>query len=58
MPALVAVLVLCPLLAGGMLMLLGAYSPALFVAALVGGTATAGAGGCVIAIGQATLRRR
>ena len=57
-PALVATLVLCLLLAGGMLVLLGAYSPALFLAALVGGTATAVAGGCVTAIGRATLRRR
>jgi hypothetical protein len=57
-PFLVSVLVLCLLLAGGLLMVLGAYNPALFVAALVGGTATAVAGGCVTAIGQATLRRR
>lgn len=57
-PALVAMLVLCLLLAGGMLMVLGAYNSALFLAALVGGTATAVAGGCVVAVGQATLRRR
>ena len=46
------------LLAVGMLTLLGVYSSGLLVAALVGGTATAVAGGCVTAIGQATLRRR
>ena len=57
-PALVTLLVLCVLLAGGMLMVLGTYSPALFVAALAGGTATAVAGGCAVAVGQATLRRR
>lgn len=57
-PLLVSVLVLCLLLAGGMLLVLGAYDPALFVAALVGGTATAVAGGCVTAIGRATLHRR
>ena len=58
LPALVATLVLCLLLAGGLLLLLGASNPALFVAALVGGTATAVAGGCVVAVGRATLRRR
>ena len=57
-PALVSLLVLCLLLAGGMLVVLGAYNGALFLAALVGGTATAVAGGCVVAVGQATLRRR
>jgi hypothetical protein len=57
-PALVSVLVLCLLLAGGMLLVLGAYNPALFVAALVGGTAAAVGGGCLTAIGRATLRRR
>lgn len=57
-PFLTALLILSLMLAGGMLLVLGAYSSALFVAALVGGTATALAGGCVTAIGQATLRRR
>jgi hypothetical protein len=57
-PLLVSLLVLCLMLAGGMLAVLGAYNGALFVAALVGGTATAVAGGCVTAIGLATLRRR
>ena len=57
-PLLVSVLILCLLLAGGMLLVLGAYNPALFVAALVGGTATAVAGGCVAAIGRAALRPR
>lgn len=57
-PLLASVLVLCLLLAGGMLLVLGAYSAGLFVAALVGGTATAVAGGCVTAIGRRTLRRR
>jgi hypothetical protein len=57
-PFLTSLLVLCLMLAGGMLAVLGAYSSVLVVAALVGGTATAVAGGCVTAIGQATLRRR
>ena len=57
-PVLTSVLILCLLLAGGMLMVLGAYSSGLVVAALVGGTTTAVAGGCLTAIGQATLRRR
>ncbi|MGI3779427.1 MAG: DUF1707 SHOCT-like domain-containing protein [Janthinobacterium lividum] len=57
-PMLTSVLILCLMLAGGMLLVLGSYSSALVVAALVGGTATAVAGGCVAAIGQATLRRR
>ncbi|HEY0237890.1 MAG TPA: DUF1707 domain-containing protein [Friedmanniella sp.] len=57
-PMLTSVLILCLLLAGGMLMMLGAYSSGLVLAALVGGTATAVAGGCLTAIGQATLRRR
>jgi hypothetical protein len=57
-PFLVSLVVLSLMLAGGMLMVLGAYNGALFLAALVGGTATAVAGGCVTAIGQATLRRR
>ena len=55
---LVSLVVLCLLLAGGMLLTLGAYSQGLFVAALVGGTATAVAGGCLNAIGHATARRR
>ncbi len=41
-PFLTALLILCLMLAGGMLLVLGAYSSALVVAALVGGTATAG----------------
>lgn len=57
-PLLASLLILCLLLAGAMLVLLGVFSSGLFVAALVGGTATAVAGGCVTAIGQATLRRR
>ena len=57
-PFLASLLILCLMLAGGMLAVLGAYSSVLVVAALVGGTATAVAGGCVTAIGQATLRRR
>ncbi|MGI3785499.1 MAG: DUF1707 SHOCT-like domain-containing protein [Janthinobacterium lividum] len=57
-PFLTSLLILALMLAGGMLMVLGTYSSALLVAALVGGTATAVAGGCVTAIGQATLRRR
>lgn len=57
-PMLVSLLVLSLLLAGGMLLVLEAYSPALFFAALVGGTATAVAGGCVTALGRATSRRR
>ena len=57
-PFLTSLLVLALMLAGGMLVLLGSYDGALFVAALVGGTATAVAGGCLTAIGQATLRRR
>ena len=57
-PFLTALLILCLLLAGGMLVLLGAYNVGFFLAALVGGTATAVAGGCVTAIGHATLRRR
>lgn len=56
-PLLVSVLILCLLLAGGMLLVLGAYNPGLFVAALVGGTATAVAGGCVAALGRAAHRR-
>lgn len=57
-PVLATVVVLSLLLAGGMLLVLGAYSPALFVAALVGGTATAVAGGCATALARSTLRRR
>lgn len=57
-PLLVTLVVLCLLLAGGMLLALGAYDPALFVAALVGGTATAVAGACGAVVGQRTLRRR
>jgi len=57
-PVLATVVVLSLLLAGGMLLVLGAYNPALFVAALVGGTATAVAGGCVTTLARATLRRR
>jgi Domain of unknown function (DUF1707) len=57
-PLLTSLLILCLMLAGGMLMVLGAYNAGLVVAALVGGTATAVVGGCVTAIGQATLRRR
>ncbi|GAA3574645.1 hypothetical protein GCM10022197_34610 [Microlunatus spumicola] len=57
-PFLASLLVLSLMLAGGMLMVLGTYNGALLVAALIGGTATALAGGCVTAIGQATLRRR
>lgn len=57
-PVLATVVVLSLLLAGGMLLVLGAYSPALFVAALVGGTATAVAGGCVTTLARSTLRRR
>ena len=57
-PFLTSLLILCLLLAGGMLLLLGAYNAGLFAAALVGGVATAVAGGCVHAIGHATLRRR
>ena len=57
-PALVTVVVLCLLLAGGMLLVLGAYNPALFVAALVGGVATAVAGGCLTEVGRAVTRRR
>lgn len=57
-PLLTSLLILCLMLAGGMLMVLGAYSAGLVVAALVGGTATAVAGGCVTAVGHATLRRR
>ena len=56
-PLLTSVLVLCLLLAGGMLLALGAYDPALLVAAVVGGTATAVAGGCVTAIGRGVHRR-
>ena len=55
-PLLVSVLILCLLLAGGMLLVLGAYNPGLFVAALVGGTATAVGGGCVAALGRAAHR--
>jgi hypothetical protein len=40
-----------------MLLVLGAYNPALFLAALVGGTATAVAGACVTSLGQAARRR-
>lgn len=57
-PLLASVLILCLLLAGGMLLVLGAYNPGLFVAALVGGTATAVAGGCASAIGRAARRPR
>ena len=57
-PVLASVLVMALLLAGGMLMALGVYSFAFFVAALVGGTATAVVGGCAVAIGHRTLRRR
>lgn len=57
-PLLVSLAVLCLLLAGGMLLVLGAYNPALFVAALVGGTATAVAGAAAAVVGQRTLRRR
>nr|WP_232530716.1 DUF1707 domain-containing protein [Microlunatus antarcticus] len=57
-PLLTSLLILSVMLAGGMLLLLGSYNGALVVAALLGGTATAVAGGCVTAIGQATLRRR
>ena len=55
-PVLVSVLVMCLLLAGAMLMVLGAYNGALFIAALVGGTATAVAGGCATEVERA-LRR-
>lgn len=57
-PVLATVVVLSLLLAGGMLLVLGAYSPALFVAALVGGAATAVAGGCATALARSTVRRR
>ena len=57
-PVLASLMVVSLLLAGGMLLALGAFSPAFFVAALVGGTATAVAGGCAVAVGQRTLRRR
>jgi hypothetical protein len=54
----VSLLVLSLLLAGGMLLVLGAYNPALFLAALVGGTATAVGGSCVTVLAQAAWRRR
>lgn len=57
-PLLGSLLVLSVLLAGGMLMVLGAYNGALFLAALVGGTATAVAGVCGTVIARSTLRRR
>jgi hypothetical protein len=55
---LTTVVVLSLLLAGGMLVALGAYNPAFFVAALVGGTATAVAGACGAVVAGRTLRRR
>jgi len=55
---LASVLVMSLLLAGGMLLVLGLYSPALFVAALVGGTATAVAGGCTVALRRSAWRSR
>ena len=54
----VSLLVISLLLAGGMLLVLGAYNPALFLAALVGGTATAVGGSCVTVLAQAAWRRR
>lgn len=57
-PVLASLMVVSLLLADGMLVALGAFSPAFFVAALVGGTATAVAGGCAVAVAQRTLRRR
>lgn len=58
LPVLASLLVVSLLLAGGMLLALGAYDVALFAAALVGGTATAVAGACTVVLGQAALRRR
>lgn len=57
-PVVAAVMVLALLLAGGMLMLLGAVDAALALAALVGGTATAVAGACATLLVQAASRRR
>jgi hypothetical protein len=57
-PVLTSALILCLMLAVGMLVVLGAYNSALLVSALVGGTATAVVGGCATAIGYSTLRRR
>lgn len=57
-PVAVPLLVLSLMLAGGMLVVLGAVNPALFLAALVGGTATAVAGGCATVLTQAAWRRR
>ncbi|SEP62867.1 DUF1707 SHOCT-like domain-containing protein [Microlunatus flavus] len=57
-PLLAAVMVMALLVAGGMLMVLGAYNPALFVGALVGGTATAVAGVCGTVVARTTWRRR
>jgi hypothetical protein len=54
----VSLLVMSLLLAGGMLLVLGAYNPALFLAALVGGTATAVGGSCVTVLALAAWRRR
>jgi hypothetical protein len=53
---LASVLTLCLLLAGGMLLVLGFYNPALFLAALVGGTAAAVGGGCANALRRAARR--
>lgn len=58
LPVFALVLVLSLILAGGMLLVLGAYSGVLFMAALVGGTATAVAGACATVVGRSTLRRR
>ncbi len=57
-PLLTSVVILCLLLAGGMLLVLGAYHPGLFVAALVGGTATAVVGGCATTMWRAVTQRR
>lgn len=54
---LASLMVICLLVAGGMLAVLGTYDFALFVAALLGGTATAVAGACATAIAQVSLRR-
>lgn len=57
-PLLASLMLVALLVAGGMLTALGAYNFGFFVAALLGGTATAVAGGCAVVVAQRTLRRR
>lgn len=57
-PVLTSLLVVSLLLAGWMLLALGVRDFGLFVAALVGGTATAVAGSCATVLARAALHRR